>query len=42
MFEIRKYNDADKEVWNAYVEHATQRHLPSQPLLHGLSQRPFP
>ena len=22
MFEIRKYNDADKEVWNAYVEHA--------------------
>ena len=22
MFEIRKYNNADKEVWNAYVEHA--------------------
>lgn len=22
MFEIRKYNDAYKEVWNAYVEHA--------------------
>lgn len=22
MFEIRKYNDADKEVWNTYVEHA--------------------
>ena len=22
MFEIKKYNDADKEAWNAYVEHA--------------------
>ncbi len=22
MFEIRKYNDADKEAWNAFVEHA--------------------
>ncbi len=22
MFEIRKYTDADKEAWNAYVEHA--------------------
>ena len=20
MFEIRKYNDADKEVWNAFVD----------------------
>ena len=28
--------------WPNLTPFDTQRHLPSQPLLHGLSQRPFP